>query len=329
MSDNLAFTKADTFSVAPMIDVTTSAFRRMCRIMSKRAMLYTEMVAAEAILHGKLNLLSHDEKEIPCVLQLGGSDPERLAMAAKIGEEQGYSAINLNAGCPSDKVQSGEFGAVLMKNPQLIADAYQKMQNAVKIPVTIKTRIGVDDLDDFDYTVKIVKTIYDAGCRHIVLHARKAWLNGLSPKENRTIPPLDYERVYQIKELFCDLAITINGGIITLDDCLSHLTKVNGVMLGRAVIDNPYLLSSVDRVIYKEDVQDKSRKQVLDEIVDLCENFLSEGHKFHHLAQHALNLFAGCKGSRRYRQYLSATMHKKDAKPELLLEAYKLMQDVV
>ena len=319
--------KADRFAIAPMIDVTNSAFRRFARILTKRSMLYTEMIAAEALVHGKLNLIAYDKVELPCVLQLGGSDPKKLAQAAKIGEDQGYSAINLNAGCPSDKVQSGSFGAILMKTPEVIAKAVAAMQEAVKIPVTVKTRIGVDEQDSFEDTLKIVKTIYDSGCRHIILHARKAWLNGLSPKENRTVPPLDYERVYAMRELFPDLYMTINGGILTIAECLAQLQKVDAVMLGRAIIDNPYLLAEVDSKIYLEESAVKSREQVLEETVDLCENFMAEGHKFHHLAQHALNLFTGCHGARRYRQHLSLIMHKRDANPQLLLDAYKKMQE--
>lgn len=323
---NLNF-EADRFAIAPMIDVTTSAFRRFARILTKRSMLYTEMIAAEALIHGKLNLIAYDKEELPCVLQLGGSDPQKLALAAKIGEDCGYSAINLNAGCPSDKVQSGSFGAILMKTPEVIAEACEKMQAQVKIPVTVKTRIGVDENDSFEDTLKIVKTIYESGCRHIILHARKAWLNGLSPKENRTVPPLDYERVYAMKELFPDLYITINGGILTIDDCLQQLQKVDAVMLGRAIIDNPYILAYVDSQIFNDKSEIKSREQILQETVCLCERFMSEGHKFHHLAMHALNLFNGCHGARRYRQYLSLHMHKSTANPQLLLEAYKVMQE--
>ena len=323
---NLNF-EADRFAIAPMIDVTTSAFRRFARILTKRSMLYTEMIAAEALIHGKLNLIAYDKEELPCVLQLGGSDPQKLALAAKIGEDCGYSAIYLNAGCPSDKVQSGSFGAILMKTPEVIAEACEKMQAQVKIPVTVKTRIGVDENDSFEDTLKIVKTIYESGCRHIILHARKAWLNGLSPKENRTVPPLDYERVYAMKELFPDFYITINGGILTIDDCLQQLQKVDAVMLGRAIIDNPYILAYVDSQIFNDKSEIKSREQILQETVCLCERFMSEGHKFHHLAMHALNLFNGCHGARRYRQYLSLHMHKSTANPQLLLEAYKVMQE--
>ncbi len=327
MSDISLNFRPDRFAVAPMIDVTTSAFRRFARILTKRSMLYTEMIAAEALVHGKLNLIAYDKAELPCVLQLGGSDPQKLALAAKIGEDFGYSAINLNAGCPSDKVQSGSFGAVLMKTPEVIAEACEKMQSQVKIPVTVKTRIGVDENDSFEDTLKIVKTIYASGCRHIILHARKAWLNGLSPKENRSVPPLNYERVYAMKELFPDLYITINGGLLTIDDCLKQLQKVDAVMLGRAIIDNPYLLAYVDSQIFNDKSEVKSRERVLYETAELCEQFVSEGHKLHHMAMHVLNLFNGCHGARRYRQYLSLNMHKSKANPNLLLEAYKVMKD--
>ena len=327
MSDISLNFRPDRFAVAPMIDVTTSAFRRFARILTKRSMLYTEMIAAEALIHGKLNLIAYDKAELPCVLQLGGSDPQKLALAAKIGEDFGYSAINLNAGCPSDKVQSGSFGAVLMKTPEVIAEACEKMQSQVKIPVTVKTRIGVDENDSFEDTLKIVKTIYASGCRHIILHARKAWLNGLSPKENRSVPPLNYERVYAMKELFPDLYITINGGLLTIDDCLKQLQKVDAVMLGRAIIDNPYLLAYVDSQIFNDKSEVKSRERVLYETAELCEQFVSEGHKLHHMTMHVLNLFNGCHGARRYRQYLSLNMHKSKANPNLLLEAYKVMKD--
>ena len=246
-----------------MVDITDSVFRRLARLFSKKSMLYTEMIAADAVIHGKNYLLDFHEEELPCVLQLGGSDPKKLAAAAKIGASFGYTEINLNAGCPSDKVQSGNFGAVLMKTPDLIADCVKAMQDAVSIPVTVKTRIGVDEDDSVDFTLKLIETIAFTGCPHVILHARKAWLNGLSPKENRTIPPLDYERVYLIKKTFPKLKITINGGITTIDAVKEQLKKVDGVMLGRAIIDNPFILSKVDSEIFGSTEPQLSREELL------------------------------------------------------------------
>lgn len=321
-----SFLGAELFSVAPMVDVTNSAFRRVARVFTKRAMLYTEMIAAEALCHGKIKLLDHADNELPCVLQLGGNDPERLALAAKIGEDCGYSCINLNAGCPSDKVQHGQFGAILMKDPDLIGQCVMTMQNAVSIPVSVKTRTGVDEFDDEAFTRYLIGTIYGYGCQHVIIHARKCWLNGLSPKENRTVPPLDYERVYNLKNDFPDLNITINGGITDITQCVIHLNHVEGVMLGRAVIDNPYLLASVDQDLFGDETPVKSREQCFTEILDLAETFLSEGHKLQHLAVHILNLFAGCPGARSYRRYLSEHMTQENAGVEVLEKAYATMQ---
>ena len=321
------FHDADRFSVAPMIDVTNRTFRRMARILTSRTMLYTEMVAAQAIIHNKEYLIEHNETENPCTLQLGGSDPAILAKAAKVGEKFGYSAINLNAGCPSDKVQSGSLGAILMKTPQVITDCVKAMQDAVSIPVTVKTRIGVDELDDFEYTKKIVSSVYDTGCRHIILHARKAWLNGLSPRENRTIPPLDYERVYALKDIYKDLFITINGGIKTIDDCLLHLSHVHGVMLGRAIIDDPYFLCLVDKHIFGDNVKVLTRDDAFFKILSFAESFAAEGNKIHYLGNHIINMFNGCKGARRFRNYLSCHMHELGAGPEVFEKAYNMMKN--
>jgi tRNA-dihydrouridine synthase A len=240
-------------SIAPMMDCTDRHFRYFLRLISKKVVLYTEMVVAQAILHGpKDQLLKFRPEEHPLVLQLGGSNPKELAEAAKIAEQYGYDEINLNVGCPSDRVQSGRFGACLMKEPGLVAECIQGMKKAVRIPVTVKTRIGVDDLDDYDFLYGFIKTISEVGCEHFIIHARKAWLNGLSPKENRTIPPLDYDRVYQIKQAFPHLFITINGGVKTVSDIQQHLTQVDGVMIGREAYSNPYCLASVDQTIFGE-----------------------------------------------------------------------------
>lgn len=318
---NTHFQEADLFSVAPMVDVTTSSFRRIARLFTKKAMLYTEMIAADAIVHGKEELLDFDPGEQPLTLQLGGSDPEKLAFAAKAGERLGYSVINLNAGCPSDKVQSGAFGAVMMKDPEHLADCIKAMQDAVSIPVTVKTRIGYDDCDSFEFTQKLIGAIHDAGCRHIIVHARKCWLNGLSPKENRTKPPLDYSRVYALKEIFPDTAFTINGGITSIEQCKEHLKHVDGVMLGREIIDNPYIMAEVDAKLFNNGSLIKAREQILQEAAELIKSYEDHGGKFRYMGQHLLNLFSGCQGARAYRRYLSE--HLGDAHgEEVLLKAF-------
>lgn len=299
------FTDADRFSAAPMVDVTTSAFRRAARLYTRRSMLYTEMIASEALTHGKLRLIGFHPEEQPLTLQLGGCDPLSLAKAARIGELHGFRAVNLNAGCPSDKVQSGSFGAVMMKDPAHLADCVKAMQDVVSVPVSVKTRIGVDELDSEEFTLRLIGAIYDTGCRHVIVHARKCWLKGLSPKQNRSVPPLDYERVYRLKQHFPDLYITINGGIVTMDQCKEHLKHVDGVMLGRALIDNPYIMASVDQDLFGDSAPVKTRAQILEEARQLCGIFEEEGLRFRHLGQHFLNLFAGVAGSRHFRRYLS------------------------
>lgn len=333
--DGTVFLPSERFAVAPMVDVTDSIFRRMARIMTRRAMLYTEMIAADALVHGKLHLIDFYDEELPCTLQLGGSEPGKLAQAAAAGVRHGYSALNLNAGCPSDKVQSGNFGAVLMKTPRLIAECFSAMQEAAYahasvgtvVPVSVKTRIGVDELDSEEFTFELMGTIYEAGCRHIIIHARKAWLNGLSPKENRTVPPLDYERVYKIKAAFPELKVTINGGILTIDQCQEQLKKVDGVMLGRAVIDTPYILASVDREIFGDTTaHEHSREEIIEQMVKLGAEIKQSGKGVHLLYRHLLGLYNGCPNSRLYRRYLSENMTGRDAQPEVLLHAVKAME---
>lgn len=314
-----------------MVDVTDSVFRQMARLMTKKAMLYTEMIASDAIINGRANLLDFEEVETPVCLQLGGSEPKKLYEAARVGALRGYQAINLNAGCPSDKVQSGNFGAVLMKTPKLIAECYQAMVEGVaaagrSIPVSVKTRIGVDELDSKEFTFELMGTIYEAGCRHIIVHARKAWLKGLSPKENRSIPPLDYERVYEVKKLYPELFVTINGGILTFEDCHEHLKHVDGVMLGRAVIDNPFLLTGVDKEIFGDEAsQFACADELIDPLVALGNKLSAEGKAIHFLYRHVLGLFTGQSGARLYRRYLSEHMTKKGATADVLRYAYEAM----
>ncbi len=317
---------AGRMAVAPMLDVTDSIFRRLIRVYSRRIVNYTEMVAADAIVHEKYHLLDYDPVELPCVLQLGGSSPKKLALAAKIGSGLGYSAVNLNAGCPSDKVQAGAFGAALLKNIPLLCDCFKAMADAASCEVTVKTRIGYDHEDSFEFTCHLVDSLYNAGCRHLILHARKAWLTGLSPRENRSIPPLDYGRVYKMKEMYPDLRITLNGGITTLEQCRDHLEHVDGVMLGRALCDNPYLLSAVDREIFGEDAAVPSREELLARFVPLTAVMLSEGRPLHLIVRHLMNLFAGCPGSRLYRRYLSEHMTRPGEDETILERAWQAMR---
>ena len=329
------FLPSERFAVAPMVDVTDTVFRQMARIMSRRCMLYTEMIAAEALMHDRPHLLDLDlEVESPVCLQLGGSEPEKLAKATTLGIERGYNAINLNAGCPSDKVQSGCFGAVLMKTPRLIGECFAAMQEAADkctasgkpaVPVSVKTRIGVDELDSHDFTFELMSAIYEAGCRHLIIHARKAWLKGLSPKENRTVPPLNYGIVYEVKKHFPDLFVTINGGILTFDDCREHLKHVDGVMLGRAIIDNPYMLAAVDQELFGEERAVPSRDELIAPMMELAAKLQAQGTAVHFVYRHLLGLFGGIAGSRLYRRYLSENMTKKGAGPEVLQQAYEAM----
>lgn len=326
-----AFLPSERFSVAPMVDVTDSVFRQMARILTSKAMLYTEMIAAEALIHGRSQLLDFEQVESPVCLQLGGCDPQKLFLAAKIGAARGYDALNLNAGCPSDKVQSGNFGAILMKTPEFIAACYQAMVEGVaaagkSIPVSVKTRIGVDELDSREFTFELMGKIYEAGCRHIIVHARKAWLHGLSPKENRTVPPLDYQRVYDLKAAYPDLYITINGGIVTMEQCHEHLQHVDGVMLGRAVIDNPFLLTQVDSAIFGEKERVfTTADELIEPLMALGQKLEREGRAVHFLYRHLLGLFVGQPGARLYRRYLSEHMNQKGAGAAVLGEAYAAM----
>lgn len=294
------------FSVAPMMDWTDRHCRYFYRLLSSEVQLWTEMVTAKAILYGdKGRLLDFDVGEHPLVLQLGGSDPQEMARAARVVQVWGYDEVNINVGCPSDRVQSGRFGACLMQTPEVVARCVDAMRQVVDIPVTVKSRIGVDERDSYDELVNFVATVAGAGCDDFFIHARKAWLQGLSPKENRTVPPLNYERVYRIKRDFPALGIGINGGIVTMESVQRHLANVDGVMLGRAVYHQPYLLSEVDAVIYQKTLGVLSREQVLLRFIDYMKNQQAQGVPIRSMTRHILGLYHGQPNARKFRQLLS------------------------
>lgn len=286
-----------TICIAPMMAYTDRHFRYLLRLISKDAVLYTEMVTAQAILHGDKNyLLDFSNEEHPIALQLGGSDPALLAQAARIGEQWGYDEINLNVGCPSERVQNGCFGAALMKEADLVSRCLQSMRESVSVPVTIKTRLGVDEFDSDAFLHDFVGKIIESGCTVFVMHARKAWLKGLSPKENREVPPLQYDRVYQLKKIFPQLEIIINGGIQTQDDIAAHLKYVDGVMLGRVICSNPYFLANA---------QTPSRMDIVRAYLPYILKQYSQGVPMRHMTRHLIGLFQGEPGARAWRRKLS------------------------
>jgi tRNA-dihydrouridine synthase A len=309
-------------SVAPMLDWTDRHCRYFHRLLSSETLLYTEMVTTGAIIHGKGDFLAYSEEEHPLALQLGGSNPLDLATCAKLAEQRGYDEINLNVGCPSDRVQNGRFGACLMAEPELVADCVKAMKDVVDIPVTVKTRIGIDDQDSYEFLTAFVSTVHEkARCDDLTIHARKAWLSGLSPKENREIPPLDYPRVYQLKKDFPQLTIGINGGIKTLEECKEHLAHLDGVMVGREAYQSPYLLAQVDQQIFGLDKPVKKRRQVVEEMYPYIERELAKGAYLGHITRHMLGLFQAMPGARQWRRYISENAHKPGAGIEVVQTA--------
>ena len=293
------------FSVAPMMDRTDRHCRYFHRLLTKKSKLYTEMLHSNAILKGDTErLLEFKNEEHPLAIQLGGSDPKSLAEASVIAEKFGYKEINLNVGCPSSKVQKGKFGAVLMKEPKLVSECINEMYKSVNIPVTVKCRIGVDDMDKESELDRFVEEVSSSGCNTFIVHARKAWLKGLSPKENREIPPLDYERVYRLKEKFHSLNIVVNGGIKSVQDSLNHLQFVDGVMLGREAYDNPYILTEVDTLIFNMVACAKTRQDILLEMLPYIEHELQKGTKIPRITKHLLGLFKGLDGAKKIREFL-------------------------
>jgi tRNA-dihydrouridine synthase A len=311
-----------------MLDWTDRDFRYLLRLISKHTLLYTEMVTTGALIHGnRERFLAHDALEYPLALQLGGSDPKDLAMCAKMGEQAGYSEINLNVGCPSDRVQSGSFGACLMADPKLVAECVAAMKEAVDIPVTVKTRLGIDDHETYQFLTDFIEPVAEAGCEIFILHARNAWLKGLSPKENRDVPPLKYDFVYQAKQDYPELHIDINGGIHNLRDAKQHLEKVDGVMMGRAIYNDPYLLAEADKVLFGDDHPVPTRHQVIEQMLPYIEQRMTEGRPIKSITRHMLGLFQGQQGARAWRRHISENAHAKGAGIEVLIDALALVPE--
>jgi len=305
-----------------MMDRTDRHFRYFMRQITKRTLLYTEMIVTNAVIYGdRAKLIGFSPEEKPLALQLGGDNPHELAECARIAEDMGYDEVNLNVGCPSDRVKSGNFGACLMLQPRRVAQAVEMMQRAVEIPITVKHRIGVDDRDGYDDMAEFVRTVADAGCRRFTVHARKAWLQGLSPKENRSVPPLRYADVYRLKREFPELFIEINGGIQTLDVARDHLRQVDAAMIGRAAYDNPYLLADADRVIYGNDRAPISRAEVVENMLGYCDRWLAQGFKLGSITRHMLQLFAGQPGTKAWKRYLSENVYAPGADASVLKAA--------
>ena len=309
-------------SVAPMLDWTDKHSRYFYRLMSQHTVLYTEMVTTGAILRGKGDYLSYNEAEHPLVLQLGGSDVKAMTECAKIAEQYGYDEVNINVGCPSDRVQNGRFGACLMAEPSLVAECVDKMQAATNIPVTVKSRIGIDDLDSYEFLHTFIEQVAQAGCQHFIIHARKAWLTGLSPKQNRDVPPLDYKRVYKIKNAFNNLNISINGGIKTFTEANFHLQHIDGVMIGREIYNSPFMLADADTEIYQSNVEKISRTEVIDFMIPYINNTVKDGGRAWHILRHMLGLCNGLVGARKFRQHLSECAGKDGADGQVLLDAF-------
>ena len=294
------------FSVAPMMDWTDRHCRYFYRLMSKDAQLWTEMVTAKAIIHGDKNrLLDYDAQEHPLVLQLGGSDPKEMAIAAKVGQDWGYDEININVGCPSDRVQSGSFGACLMQTPDTVAQCIESMGEVVDIPLSVKSRIGVDDMENYEELTNFINIVSKAGCQNFVVHARKAWLKGLSPKENRTVPPLNYDWVYQLKRDFSELTIGINGGIMSLAEVSDHLEFVDNTMLGRAAYHQPYILAGVDQALYQKKHPVITREEVLLDFIEYMKIQHTNSVPIRSMTRHILGLYHAQPNAKKFKRLLS------------------------
>ena len=322
-----ASTVCRRFSVAPMLDWTDKHCRFFMRLLSKRTLLYTEMVTTGALLRGDpARFLAYDQSEHPIALQLGGSTPHELAACARLAEAAGYDEVNLNVGCPSDRVQNNMIGACLMAHPQLVADCVMAMRDAVSIPVTVKHRIGINGRDSYDQLQEFITTVNEAGCNSFTVHARIAILEGLSPKQNREVPPLRYDVAAQLMNDFPDLEFILNGGIKTLEEAQTHLKTFNGVMLGREAYHNPYLLASVDQLVFGDDRAITTRHQVLQSLRPYIDKHLASGGAMHHITRHILGLSQGIKGGRRFRQLLSVDVHKSSEPLRIFDQATELLE---
>ncbi|MDR9402689.1 MAG: tRNA dihydrouridine(20/20a) synthase DusA [Halothece sp. Uz-M2-17] len=310
-----------------MMDRTDRHFRYLMRQITRKTLLYTEMVTIPAILNGdRAKLLGFSPEEHPLSLQIGGDDPAKAAECARIAVDWGYDEINLNVGCPSDRVKSGNFGACLMAQPDLVARVMEAMQNVVKIPVTVKHRIGIDERDHYEDLKEFVRIVSDAGCQRFTVHARKAWLQGLSPKENRNVPPLRYEDIYRLKQEFPHLFIEINGGIKTLPEIKRHLNYVDAVMIGRAAYDNPYLFATVDQEIYGDTNPFPSMKEVVLAMLPYLDYWVNRDLKLNSMTRHLIHIFNGQPGAKAWRRYLTEKGCQENAGAEVVEEALKLVQ---
>jgi tRNA-dihydrouridine synthase A len=314
-----------SFSVAPMMDWTDRHCRYFHRLLSPNAFLYTEMVTTGALIHGdKQRFLAFDDEEQPVALQLGGSVPSDMAACAELAQQAGYMEVNINVGCPSDRVQNGRIGACLMSEPALVAECVSEMKASVDIPVTVKTRIGIDDFDSPEFLFKFVEEVSNAGCETVIIHARKAILNGLSPKENRTIPPLNYDRAYQVKKEFPELIVIVNGGVKTTKEIEKHWQHLDGVMVGREAYHNPFFLAEIEHQLFQQPLQE--REEILQSFLPYVEQQLIKGVALQSMSRHILGLFAGQVGGKHWRRYLSENARLKNAGTDVLIAAFEEMK---
>jgi tRNA-dihydrouridine synthase A len=317
------------FSIAPMMEWTDRHCRFFHRLLTRRALLYTEMITTGAVLHGdRTRLLAFDRAEHPVALQLGGSDPRQLAQCARIAADLGYDEVNLNVGCPSDRVQEGRFGACLMAEPALVGDCVAAMTGTVRIPVTVKCRIGIDEQDPEEALETLTNAVQQAGVAALIVHARKAWLAGLSPRENRDVPPLDYARVYRLKAAHPDLPVVLNGGVVDLDQVRTHLAHLDGVMMGRAAYQEPWRLLEVDPLLFGEPARVASPREAAEALIPYLERELARGTRLHAITRHVLGLFRGVPGARAFRRHLATEGVKPGADAHTFRAALALVVDM-